>query len=120
MNHISSINELFGLDTSDNDKFANKLLDIVSAEKIEIEKEKYSINKSYVFNIDDIKYKFFIETGAFLDEYYLEYKKKNAVDHCLKISRSVYKRMERLYKEYIKYDLPDVSDLGRSAKKYNL
>lgn len=120
MKHIKGINELFGLDLSENDIFANRILDIVSVEKIEIEKEKHSINKSYIFIIDNIKYKFYIEDGAFFNEYYLEYKKKNAVDHCLKISKGVYKRMERLYKEYIKYDLPDVSDLSRTAKKYNL
>ena len=129
MKHLDSINELFGIgDPNEGDDFASRLLDIVEKEKVRIIKcpNRYG----YIFEVDGVHYEIeehirgmVIPPSYFTLKYY-EGDPNIVNTYEVKISRKLYKRIEHLYKEYEKYDrlrnLPDISEEGRTAKKYNL
>jgi len=107
------------------DEFVEKLIDIIKEENIEIDKLD-----GYNINVDGIDYHFGQETISdyyfFSDKtvYHIIIKDQNLK---LKISSknyyeivSLYEKQEKTKQEVKKENLPDLSDLGRTAKKYNL
>jgi len=110
------VNEgLFG--KKDGDEFTEKLLDIIEKENIKIfrddddDDDTIYYDNTYNVTVDNIKYYF-----STIGSYGIEFEGQS-----LKISKKIYKRLTNLYNnQNSKKELPDLSDLGRSAKKYNL
>ena len=104
------------------DDFANKLMDIIENEKIEINYDNSIDAKhsgwegSYNVTVDGEEYYFSnVSTIAgFVPEYIIVIDGKR-----LPISRKVFRRLKKIYKNQDE-SFPDLSDLGRSTKKYNL
>lgn len=131
MKHIETMYELFEFGgKKEGDDFTEQLLNIVENEKIKITKNPNTHEYyGYIFEVDGIEYEIdetIITLGY--SEYYLFYRKegqsKYEAPYKIAISRKLYKRIEKLYKEYSKSErisnLPDISDVGRAARKYNL
>ena len=122
------VNEgLFG--KKEGDEFTEKLLNIIEKEDIKVNFDKtitakYStFNGSYNVNVDGNDYSF-IENctiGSF-DSYYIIINRAIVINNDrLKISSKLFKRLVKIYNnQNSKIELPDLSDLGRSSKKYNL
>jgi len=110
---FEEVNELFGFSKEkEGDAYATKIIDI-------IEKENIPINWNSV-EIDGEEYIF--KKHIEFTECYLEYKGKD-----IEISKKVYNRFLNLYWEQQDEEkqqeikgLPDLSDLGRDSKKYNV
>lgn len=148
MKHIKTINEIFGrnefLGPKDGDKFANELMDIIEKENIKIEQ---NWEGRYFIELDDDRYSFkhsikqdgvisTILTMGYGTLVYFIY----INDKPLRISLRTYMRIEKLFKKqksnkivtilaknykdskipHNLEDLPNLSDEGRTAKKYNL
>lgn len=138
MKHIKTY-EIFGrnqfLGPKDGDKFANELMDIIEKEEINITKKSdSSIFKEYQVNVDNQKYYFvnrltsdslvsaFVSMGWGTNLYFIYIN-----DKPFRISLRTFMRIGKLYKQQEKdklkkdmEDFPDLSDTGRTAKKYNL
>ena len=115
MKHLESVNEWFGNKLKEGDEFAKKLIDI-------IEKENIKINQNFSFYVDGIRYKF--DDDNLLYDYLYVYQ-DTRID--LKVSKKYFKCIKELYlkqenekklKELEK--LPDISDVGRMSKKFNI
>lgn len=102
----------------DGDDFVVKLIEIVDNEKIKIEQVQGSVTK---FSVDDHKYMTEISeaNGCNLQIY-----DSNGLKCKINISRKYYywfyKKQQKQEQEKHIYNLPDLSEVGRNAKKYNL
>ena len=116
---------------SEIDVFIEKLLDIVENENIEIQQKHNRLDSEFVFNIDKKEYKFtyFYSGNAMTPGFSSCSLYVN--DQHTKISCKYYKKLKKLYNKQQKQKaeeskrqfsdkLPDLSDIGRTADKYNL
>ena len=128
MKHIKSVNEWFW-SPEDGDDFAKKVIDIIKNENIDIEKltndtiidnELYDV--FYSMNIDNEKIFFRYDDGKYNIKVYDLI--SNQLKSIVNISTKYFNQIKQLYKDQIRIknikNLPDLSDLGRSTKKYNL
>lgn len=105
--------------SKEGDEFIKKLIVIIEQENIEI--NGYKNRNDYWFFVDDKKYQFKFENGynlIILD------KKSNKEENEIKISNKYWHHVNKLFVEQQRINrikvLPDISEVGRAAKKYNL
>jgi hypothetical protein len=134
MKHIENINEWFGNKKQEGDDFAEKLVDIVEKENIEIENHYAPYGYwYYLVNVDGVEYRFCTEESekmfSLLWINTIKIWKNGVLDNEIKISSKYYDRIEKMYKQKQKQkeekekkmnNLPDISNVGRAAAKYNI
>ena len=132
MKHIKSVNEWFW-SPKDGDNFVKKVIDIIKNENIDIEKltnktiigsERYDTYYSVVIDSEKIIFKYesnYDDANYSIIVYDLD---SNDVKSKVGISSKYYDIIIKLYKEQIKRknikNLPDLSDVSRASKKYNI
>jgi len=130
---MKHLNEWLDFGKKAGDDFVNSLLDIVEKENIEIGKSW----DEYYFNVDDTSYEMNWSPNRNFDNiadyYYITIKSgpnKGSYKYLI-ISKKYYSRLKKLYKKQDKIrikeeedkilsELPDISEIGRTSKKYNL
>jgi len=123
-NYSQLLNEGF-FNKKGGDDFTKKLLDIVEKENIKItynfddhDDDDDIYTEKYIFIVDNIKYYLsnYHSPTSFTNKYNINIDGDNK-----KISKNLYKRIEQIYKyQNTKNELPDLSDIGRSSKKFNI
>ena len=106
--------------SKEGDEFIKKLITIVDNEKIEI--FGYENRNNYWFFVDDKKYQF-----EYDGSYYnlnISDKKSDKFETDVKVSKKYWRHFDNIFKEQQKKlkikNLPDLSEVARAAKKYNL
>lgn len=107
---------------SKGDNFAENLIDIIDKENIKILKDdndhrNQGFSTGYKVNVDGTEYYFTdnYTVGVLIPTYYIFIN-----DEKLTISRKTFSKLKNIYNRQQEKELPDLSDMGRSAKKYNL
>lgn len=116
------INE--GLFSEEGDFYIKKIINILKTENIKIQQKHISVNiipdTIYSFMIDDIKYETIY--GPNKGSELKIYSKEPPIT--LKISTRYLIKIENMYKKQVKQEkiqsLPDISELGRDTKRFNL
>jgi len=130
MKHIKSVNEWFW-SPKEGDSFVKKVIDIIKNENIDV---NYSIYKTtigserydtyYSVVIDSEKIIFEYDSTYETSNYKIKIYNNNELKSVVGISSKYYDIIKELYKEQVKRknikNLPDLSDLSRASKKYNI
>lgn len=119
MKHIKKFEGIRDWFKNEGDDFVKKLLDIIEKENIQIEAYSGIFPKSVT--VDDRIYKFDISRD---DSRLIIYDQDEKKISEVRISDKYYWKYRSMFEEQQRRknieNLPDLSDLGRSAKKYNL
>jgi hydroxymethylpyrimidine pyrophosphatase-like HAD family hydrolase len=108
-------------------KFINRIIDIIKKENISIKYYRSNHNYNYEFIIDGITYNFYRDDDFVFASSYLNITESNdekvPIVYYWKIKFLHLKQVregQKKYKEKCINNLPDLSDVGRTSKKYNI
>lgn len=99
------------------DDFVKKLIEIVKKEKIKIEQLQGS---NTLFIVDNFKYLPTIDSNGCFLEIYDNDELKSKIKISKRYYYCFYKEQQQQEKNQFINNLPDLSEVGRNAKKYNL